>query len=83
MRLRDLLTAHGFAIVGGTDLFLLAGHDRAGDIHAGLAERGIWTRAFEEHPGRLRLGLPADDAGFARLAEALRQVTMDRQPTRG
>ncbi len=73
-RLRDLLTAHGLALVGGTDLFALAEHADAGRIHAALARDGIWTRAFEAHLRWLRIGLPPDDAAFARLDAALRSV---------
>ena len=32
---------------------------------------GIWTRVFLDQPTWLRLGLPPDDAGYARLEAAL------------
>jgi cobalamin biosynthetic protein CobC len=70
-RLRALLRAHGLTVLGGSDLFVLVGDRNALALHRRLAERGIWTRAFAEEPTWLRLGLPADDAGFARLDQAL------------
>ncbi|RXD63018.1 threonine-phosphate decarboxylase, partial [Xanthomonas perforans] len=42
-------------------------------LHVVLAQRGILTRLFDT-PNSLRLGLPPDAAGEARLDVALRQV---------
>jgi cobalamin biosynthetic protein CobC len=70
-RLRSLLQRHGWRIAGGTDLFVLVEHPDAGSIHARLAEAGIWTRAFADLPEWLRIGLPRDEADFARLDTAL------------
>jgi cobalamin biosynthetic protein CobC len=70
-RLRAVLASNGLTVVGGTDLFVLVESLAAGAIHRGLAEQGIWTRAFPEHRRWLRIGLPGDDAGFARLEHAL------------
>jgi cobalamin biosynthetic protein CobC len=67
--LASLLAAHGFRIVGGTSLFVLAEHPDARARHVMLARRGIWTRAFAEHATWLRFGLPG--AGLARLKRAL------------
>ena len=70
-RLDDLLARAGFALMGGTALFRLASHDKAQDRLARLCKKGILPRAFPERPEWLRFGLPADDAAWARLAEAL------------
>jgi cobalamin biosynthetic protein CobC len=69
-RLDDLLDAAGLTRLGGTDLFVLAEASDAAGLHESLARQGILTRAFEDQPGRIRFGLPADDA-FDRLAAAL------------
>ena len=81
MRLRDTLSGAGFTIVGSTDLFVLAAHDSAGNVHEALARQGIWTRAFAERPDWLRFGLPSDDAGFTRLAKALETAKAAPLPT--
>lgn len=73
-RLAGLLEAHGLAIVGQTDLFVLARHDRAVELAGSLARARILVRAFPNHPRWLRFGLPADDAGFARLDVALAEA---------
>ena len=56
--------------VGGTDLFRLYDTGET-DLHSRLATKGVWTRVFANRPSFIRLGLPPDDAGFARLAAAL------------
>lgn len=71
MTLRALLSRHGLSIVGGTDLFVLVEHRDALRIHKRLAEAGIWTRSFAYNPEWLRIGLPPDEAAFARLDQAL------------
>lgn len=70
-RLTALLQGHGCAIVGHTDLFVLARHDRAPAIAAGLARRHVWVRTFDEDASWLRFGLPGDAPAFARLHKAL------------
>ena len=65
------MAAAGFALVGGCRLFRLYGHDRAGEWFERFATAGILTRAFPWRGDWLRLGLPADEAGFARLAAVL------------
>ena len=72
-RLLGILRAMGVPIVGRTDFFALVRVERAELIHDRLAERRIWTRRFDDHPGWLRIGLPGDD-GFDRLAAALREA---------
>ncbi|GLK81133.1 threonine-phosphate decarboxylase CobD [Methylopila turkensis] len=74
LKLDEALTDAGFAIIGGTDLFRTARHDRATEIHAALARQGVWTRAFEEHADQIRVGIPGGDEAFARLTAALREA---------
>jgi cobalamin biosynthesis protein CobC len=71
--LRQVLTRHGLAIKGGTDLFVLIEDEHAPEIHDGLARRGIWTRAFEGQPTWLRIGLPSD-GGLEKLDRALTEI---------
>ncbi|HEY4204120.1 MAG TPA: threonine-phosphate decarboxylase CobD [Xanthobacteraceae bacterium] len=70
-RLDALLTVAGFEVVGGTALFRLVRHTHAPASHAALAKHYIWSRKFDWASNLLRFGLPADDAGLARLAIAL------------
>lgn len=70
-RLTDLLTTHGFADRGGTDLFRLAEHPEAAGVWDRFGRAGILVRPFPDRPTLLRFGLPGDEAGFARLAAAL------------
>jgi cobalamin biosynthetic protein CobC len=67
--LASLLTVHGLRVIGRTSLFVLAAADDAPRLHAGLAKRGVWTRAFAEEPTWLRFALPGKD--FRRLEQAL------------
>ena len=69
-QLHDMLTGHGLAIKGGTDLFTLIEDDDAAALHEGLARRGIWTRAFPGKPTWLRVGLPGD-GGLEKLDRTL------------
>jgi cobalamin biosynthetic protein CobC len=71
-RLVSLLEAASLSVMGGTDLFLLTESPEAVELHVALARQGIWTRIFQDQPGRIRFGLPADDA-FARFATALQR----------
>lgn len=70
-RLDSLLERAGFGLMGGTGLFRLARHDRAGDWFARLCASGILARAFPERPDWLRFGLPAGEAAWTRLTAAL------------
>lgn len=56
--------------LGGTALFRLYDTGER-DLYDHLAQEGILGRAFIDRPGLLRLGLPADDTGFRRLAASL------------
>lgn len=77
-RLVTLLRAHGWPAVG-TPLFAWTPHDDSAHRHEALAARGIWTRLFDARPlgpdrrmmPSLRLGLPPDEAAWARLDDAL------------
>jgi len=69
--LDQLLVSHGFAMVGGAPLFRLAAHTKAPTFFEKLGRRGVLVRRFPAKPHWLRFGLPPDEAGFARLHEAL------------
>lgn len=70
-RLDTLLLDAGFAILGGTQLFRLASHDRASAWFEHLGARGILTRAFVERPAWLRFGTPGSCDSWDRLTLAL------------
>lgn len=70
-RLDAVLAAGGLTVTGGTSLFRLASHPQAASLYDRLGRAGILVRAFENRPHLLRFGLPGDDAGLARLAQAL------------
>lgn len=70
-RLDTLLESSGFDIVGGTPLFRLADHARAGQIADTLGQHGIHVRRFAEQPTWLRFGLPGAEAEWQRLETAL------------
>lgn len=70
-RLDELLTRHGFTIVGGTSLFRLARHARAQDMFERLLRAGILTRPFAHDPSLLRFGLPGTDSAWHRIDWAL------------
>jgi cobalamin biosynthesis protein CobC len=70
-RLDVLLVAAGFSILGGTKLFRLASHPKTGRMVDLLGQQGLHVRTFEHQPTWLRMGLPADEEGFRRLAAAL------------
>ena len=64
-RLDEVLAARGFEVLGGTPLFrFVAGEGGA----VRFARHGLWVRTFPDMPGRFRLGLPPDEAAWARLA---------------
>nr|WP_039414545.1 threonine-phosphate decarboxylase CobD [Pandoraea pulmonicola] len=80
-RLLTLLRTAGWP-AEGTPLFAWTPHAAAPAWHEALAGQGVWTRLFEVRPitqsngethalASLRLGLPADDAGWQRLTAAL------------
>jgi cobalamin biosynthetic protein CobC len=69
-RLDKLLVATGCEIVGGTPLFRLARHSRAGKVANALASKGIHVRQFTDEPAWLRFGIPSGGA-WRRLEAAL------------
>lgn len=71
-RLDALMSGAGFAVEGGCRLFRLYRHAEAARWFETLGRAGILTRPFAYRPDWLRLGLPGDEAGFARLERALR-----------
>ena len=68
-RLQALLETHGLPACGPA-LFKLVATPDAARLHAAFARRGTLLRLFET-PQAVRFGLPADEAGWARLAAAL------------
>jgi cobalamin biosynthetic protein CobC len=75
--LDSLLLAAGLRIAGGTNLFRLVEHPRAGRLHDSLASRRIWTRRFQWSDTLLRIGLPPHEAASRRLAAALGDAVRD------
>lgn len=69
VRLATLLREHGLEATG-TALFQWLPHLQAGELYEHLARRGILVRRFDSPPS-LRFGLPADEAGWSRLRQAL------------
>ena len=70
-RLERLLNRGGLESAGGTPLYRLVRHPRAPDWHDRLARAGLWVRAFPQQPTWLRVGLPAEEMDWRRLADAL------------
>ena len=70
-RLDALLIRAGLTIAGGTALFRLARCADADAVFRQLAAHGILTRPFASDATLLRLGLPADESHWQRLATAL------------
>ena len=68
-RLDAMLAAAGLDLIGGTPLFRLVA--APGTLFGHLGRAGIWVRRFAEAPQWLRIGLPASEAGWRRLAAAL------------
>ncbi|UTW14300.1 threonine-phosphate decarboxylase [Marinobacterium rhizophilum] len=72
-RLSDLLRQHHLPPTAGCALFQWVRTPQAPQLHRALAQRAILTREFE-NPASLRFGLPADEAGWARLDNALTEI---------
>lgn len=70
-RLDEMVSAAGLETVGGTPLFRLYRHGRAGKFQDHLARHHIWTRCFSYEPSWIRLGLPDGADNWARLQSAL------------
>jgi cobalamin biosynthetic protein CobC len=73
-RLDALLQAAGAQTVGGTALYRLAQTPDAIRWQEALARRHIWTRRFPYSDTWLRFGLPADEAQWLRLSQALEDI---------
>ncbi len=70
-RLDHLLTEAGLTPEGGTRLFRLARSPDAEALFRHLGRHGLLVRRYPDQPGRLRFGLPPDDAAWERLHVAL------------
>src|SRR5690606_34568686 len=70
-RLDALAEGAGWRLVGGTSLFRTYETGDAVAAQARLARAAIWSRVFPYSAGWLRLGLPGDNAAWARLETAL------------
>jgi len=71
-RLADLLRRHRLAPLGGCALFQWLLHAQAAQLFDFCARRGILLRLYRAPLG-LRFGLPADEAGWQRLEQALQE----------
>ena len=71
LELDEMLVEAGFAIVGGTDLFVSARHPQAEVVDRRLRDAKILVRKFPAAPDRLRFGIPGGQRAFARLKAAL------------
>jgi cobalamin biosynthesis protein CobC len=70
-RLDALVAGSGIGVAGGTPLFRLLIHPDAQGLFDRLARCGILSRRFAARQDWLRLGLPADETQWARLAAAV------------
>ncbi|MGE8187715.1 threonine-phosphate decarboxylase CobD [Pseudomonas sp. NPDC086278] len=75
-RLAVLLEKYGFQVHGGCALFQWLVTERAAELHEFMARRGILLRLFV-HNSSLRFGLPADEADWLRLEQALQAFTKE------
>jgi cobalamin biosynthesis protein CobC len=71
LRLDDLAKGAGWKLIGGTPLFRLYETGNAVAAQERLARAKVWSRIFGGKPGWLRLGLPGDEAEWARIGAAL------------
>ncbi len=55
----------------GTSLYRLMESRKGPELFSRLGRHGIWVRRFQYDPGLLRFGLPADEAAWLRLREAV------------
>lgn len=73
-RMRMLLAAHGIA-AAGTPLFHWWAEAQAPAFHEHMARRAIWVRLFARAARGIRIGLPAQEAQWRRLEQALQDWT--------
>lgn len=71
-RLHGLLAAAGLGESSGTALFRYLARDDARELHEFFARQGILLRYFAQ-PAAVRIGLPASEADWQRLAATLDQ----------
>ena len=69
-RLGTLLESFGLCVYR-TPLFAWIPDPRAPMLHERLAKTGVWVRKFDQIPS-LRIGLPANEAGWKALTDGLR-----------
>jgi cobalamin biosynthetic protein CobC len=77
-RLDAILAASGFDFIGGTNLFRLVRVREANRLFRHLGRAGILVRIFPEHPEWVRFGLPANEASWRRLRNALAAFQQNR-----
>jgi cobalamin biosynthetic protein CobC len=70
LRLQHLLARHAPATYG-TALFRWWPAPQPERFHEHMAQRGIWVRLFPDAARGIRFGLPANEAGWHRLEQAL------------
>jgi len=70
------LTLHGLAPQGGCALFPWLATPHAERLYDFMAQRGILLRLFA-HNSSVRFGLPADEADWVRLEQALAAYTKE------
>lgn len=73
-RLDALLRPHTDEPIVGTTLFRTIGARDAAALFERMGRAGVFVRRFADDPRRLRVGLPADDEAWARLARVLARV---------
>ena len=78
LRMDTLLAGFGFIAIGGTELFRLVAHARAGEIADVLAADGIHARRFSDRLDWLRFGLPGSPAAWQRVGASLQRATASR-----
>ena len=83
VRLDRLLERAGLEVVGGTRLFRLARTTDAAALFMRLGRAGILVRRFDAYPAWLRVGLPADEAVWARLEAGLEGRALPRPQKAG
>lgn len=73
-RMDGLAARAGWKTIGGTCLFRLYETENAGQAQAKLARHHIWSRIFPYSGTWLRLGMPGNEAEWARLSAALTEA---------
>jgi len=71
LRLDAIARSQRWTLAGGTPLFRLYDVGDATAAQARLGAAHVWSRVFDDRPTWLRLGLPGDEAEWARLAAVL------------